>query len=137
MKYVLDSSLAFKWVVPEALSEKAIALRDEFRQGLHEFLAPDVFPIEVAHALTRAERQDRISTANGFDLWTEVMLDCPQLSSSTDLVPNAYLISSAMRLGVYDCLYIALSERESCLVVTADQRLVSRFPANTISLASL
>ncbi|HVC93513.1 MAG TPA: type II toxin-antitoxin system VapC family toxin [Pirellulales bacterium] len=137
MKYVLDSSLAFKWIVPEALSDKAILLRGEFRQGLHEFLAPDVFPVEVGHALTRAERQGRVSTADGFALWTDAMLDCPQPFASTDLMPTAYLLSSALRLGVYDCLYIALSQRESCPVVTADQRLVTRFPTNTVSLDCL
>ena len=42
MKYVLDSSVAFKWAVREDLSDKALQLRDEFRQGLHELLAPDV-----------------------------------------------------------------------------------------------
>ncbi len=30
MKYVLDSSVALKWVLPEADSGKAIRLRDEF-----------------------------------------------------------------------------------------------------------
>ena len=43
MKYVLDSSVALKWVVPEADSLKAIRLRDEYKSGLHELLAPDIF----------------------------------------------------------------------------------------------
>jgi predicted nucleic acid-binding protein len=60
MKYVLDSSVAFKWVVPETDSGKANQLREDFRQGVHELLAPDLFPVELAHALTRAERQGRI-----------------------------------------------------------------------------
>jgi len=33
MKYVLDSSVAFKWVVPESDSPRAVQLRDEFRAG--------------------------------------------------------------------------------------------------------
>jgi predicted nucleic acid-binding protein len=61
MKYVLDSCVAFKWVGPEADTDKALRLRDDTRAGLHELLAPDVFPVEVAHALTRAERQGRIT----------------------------------------------------------------------------
>jgi predicted nucleic acid-binding protein len=54
MKYLLDSSAAFKWEVAEVDSDKAIRLRDDTRKGLHELLAPDIFPVEVAHALTRA-----------------------------------------------------------------------------------
>jgi predicted nucleic acid-binding protein len=30
-----------------------------------------------------------------------------------------------MRIGVYDCLYVALAERETCQLITADQRLVN------------
>jgi hypothetical protein len=41
-------------VLPEGDSGRAIQLIAEYRQGLHELLAPDVFPVEVGHALTRA-----------------------------------------------------------------------------------
>ena len=44
MKYVLDSSVAFKWVVPESDTPRAVQLRDEFRAAVHELIAPDVFP---------------------------------------------------------------------------------------------
>jgi len=63
MKYVLDSSVAFKWAVPESDTPRAVQLRDEFRAAVHELIAPDVFPPELAHALTRAERQGRINDA--------------------------------------------------------------------------
>jgi hypothetical protein len=56
MKYVLDSSVALKWALTEPDSAKAVQLRDNYRNGIHELVAPDVFPIETAHALTRAER---------------------------------------------------------------------------------
>jgi putative transposase len=40
-------------------------------------------------------------------------------------LPRAIAISSAVRIGVYDCLYVALAEREGCEFVTADARLVA------------
>lgn len=43
MKYVLDSSVALKWVLPEPDSAKAIELRDNFRRQIHELVAPDFF----------------------------------------------------------------------------------------------
>ena len=61
MKHVVDSSVAVKWVLPEIHSDKSILFRDDFRNGAVELMAPDVFPIEVALALTRAERQGRIA----------------------------------------------------------------------------
>jgi len=49
MKYVIDTSVAFKWVIAEADSDKAIRLRDDFCTAIHELLAPDLFPIHVPH----------------------------------------------------------------------------------------
>jgi predicted nucleic acid-binding protein len=43
MKFVLDASVALKWVLPEADSAKAIALRENYRKGVHELIAPDIF----------------------------------------------------------------------------------------------
>src|SRR5690348_4054873 len=119
MKYVLDSSVAVKWVVPEADSAKARQLRDDFTKGIHGLLSPGVFTSEVAHALTRAERQGRITPGEALRLWTDVLTTCPRLEPSLPLTPRAIAISSAARIGVYDCLYIALAERERCQFVTA------------------
>ena len=82
MKYVLDSSVAFKWVVPETDSDIANRLRDEVRTGLHEIVSPDFFPAEVAHALTRAERQGRIAVGKANLFWTDVMTTMPRLVPS-------------------------------------------------------
>jgi len=140
MKRVLDSSVGFKWVVPEVDTDKAVRLRDDYRKGLIELLAPDVFPVEIAHALTRAERQGRITPMNGALHLADVMSTLPQLFACLPLLPRAYAISSQMRIGVYDCLYVALAEREGCDLVTADDKLIKtlkpRFPF-IVSLASL
>jgi len=57
MRYVLDSAVALKWVLPEIDSDKADRLRDDCRKAVHELLAADVFPVEVAHASRgRSER---------------------------------------------------------------------------------
>lgn len=125
MRYVLDSSVAFKWVVAEAFSDKAKQLRDDFQHGIHELLSPDVFPFEIAHALTRAERQDRITAGDALVHWLNVTSTPPQLVNGLFLTPRAIAISSAVRIGVYDCLYVALAEREGCEFVTADAKLVS------------
>lgn len=46
MKYVLDASVALKWVLTEPDSPKALFVRDDYRKQLHELLAPDLFPVE-------------------------------------------------------------------------------------------
>ena len=47
MKRVLDSSVGFKWVVPELHSDKALRLRDDYRNGSAELIAPDIFLVEI------------------------------------------------------------------------------------------
>ncbi|HEY7156533.1 MAG TPA: type II toxin-antitoxin system VapC family toxin [Gemmataceae bacterium] len=128
MKYVLDSSVAFKWVVTEALSDKAQAVRDDYRNNLHELLSPDIFPIEIAHALTRAERQGRLTAPQSGVLLADVLNTAPKLFPSLPLLRRAVEISSQLRIGVYDCLYIALAEQEGSELLTADGRLASLKP---------
>jgi predicted nucleic acid-binding protein len=126
MKYVLDSGVAFKCLVPEVDTDKAIQLRDDYRAGAHALLAPDVFPVELTHVLTRAERQGRVTPVQGALLFRGMLKVLPALRPSLPLLPRAYEISSQVRQGVYDCLYIALAEREGCELVTADGKLVQK-----------
>ena len=140
MKYVLDSSVAFKWLVPELNTNKALRLLDDYQKAIHDLLSPDILPVEATHALTRAERQGRVTPAQGNQLFIDLMDQVPTLHSYLPLLPRAYAISSAMRVGVYDCIYIALAEQEGCELVTADDRLVNsmqkQFPF-VIHLATL
>ena len=140
MKYVLDSSGAFKWVVAEADADRALRLRDDFLKGVHELIAPDIFTAELAHALTRAERQGRLTAGEALALWTDVMTTPPQFFPSMPLTPRAIETSSQMRVGIYDCLYVALAEREKCDLITADDKLVKNLQPHfgfIVALASL
>ncbi len=119
---------------------KAIRLLDEFRQGIHVLLSPDFYPVEVAHSITRAERQGRITQAEGATAVRDLLTLLPQLEPSLPLLPRAYAISSQVRMGVYDCIYLALAERDGCELVTADDKLVKNLQAQfhfIVSLASL
>jgi predicted nucleic acid-binding protein len=124
MKYVLDASIAVKWVLTEPDSPKAIALRNDFRKQIHELLAPDIFPVEVAHALTRAERRGILKQGEAAGLLADVLSTPPDLRAYLPLLARAVDISSLMRCGVYDGLYVALAEREGCEFITADTKIV-------------
>ncbi len=140
MKYILDSSVAFKWVVHEADSDKADQLRFEFLSGLHELHSPDIFPVEVSHALTRAERQLRIVVGQARSLLTAVLTVGPQLHPYRPLLFRAVDISSQYRVGVYDCVYVALAEQEQCELVTGDDKLIKNLQKHfpfVIALLSL
>jgi predicted nucleic acid-binding protein len=124
VKYVLNSSVALKWVLPEANSGKAIRLRDEYSNGIHELLAPDIFPSEIANGLASAERQKRIRTGESAIFLNDILRAAPALHPSAPLLIRALEIAIATKQAVYDCLYVALAEAEGCELVTADDQLV-------------
>ncbi len=138
MRYVLDASVGIKWVMNEVDSAEARRLRDDFGNQIHELIAPDSFPLEAAHALMNAGRRGIVTDAT--KLWVELMVDSPRLFPSVPLMLRALGIASQARIGVYDCLYVALAEREGCELVTADARLINSLQPSypfIISLASL
>jgi len=138
MKYVLDSSVEIKRVLPELDSDKAVSLLDDYVNQVHELMAPDCFPIEVAHTLTKAERRKVIAVGDAVHKLLQLMSAPPILLPYLPLLRRAVEISSQKRIGVYDCLYVALAEAEGCQLVTADTRLIANLPGFPIvSLASL
>jgi predicted nucleic acid-binding protein len=56
-------------------------------------------------------------------------MTAPVLHPSLPLTARAIDISSRLRIGVYDCLYVALAEREGCEFVTADDKLIKNLQA--------
>ena len=106
MKLVLDSSVGVKWVTSSSFSHRTFS------------------PLEVLHALTKAERQNRINPTEVSTFWLDVMTTCPVLSPALPLAPRACAIATKGRIGIYDCLYVALAEQEKCELATADDRLI-------------
>jgi predicted nucleic acid-binding protein len=140
MKYVVDSSVAIKCVLPEVDSSVAIRLLDEFQAGAHELIAPDIFVPEIADALATAERQGRIKTGQSAIFLNDILQNGPAYLSTTPLLMRAMELSISKRRAVYDCAYLALAEVEQCELVTADEQFARGlrmvFPSIT-SLAML
>jgi predicted nucleic acid-binding protein len=94
MKYVIDCSVAFKWVVPEVDSAKAIQLRDNYRNNVDELLVPDIFPAEISNAILVAGWRGRVPAGQGPLLVRDVLNTCPGIHPSLpDLLPRAYEIA--------------------------------------------
>lgn len=130
MTYVLDASAALCWVLPRPNSGKALQLRADFQNAIHELIAPSVFSGEVASALTKAERQKLIPVGDARPLLGRIMRTPPIMYPYEPLLDRAVDISSQTRSGLYDCLYVALAERERCELVTDDQKLIANLKAH-------
>ncbi len=136
MKLILDASIALKWVLAEPDSSEALQVRRGFLNGQHDLIAPDLFPYEIAYALTKAERRRAITVGRAEELAAKVFASMPELYPAVDLLFRAIAISSEIRIGLYDCLYLALAEQEGVPILTGDMRLVfaarDRFPILTL-----
>jgi predicted nucleic acid-binding protein len=135
MTYVLDASVAIKWVIVEPDSNKATRLREDYRNALHDLIAPESFAIECAYSLTKKQRQRLLPDSRA--LWDEIMIDAPVLAPVLPLMDRALDISITTRHNFYDCLYVALAEREGCELLTADAKLITNVRASFPFITSL
>lgn len=124
MKYVIDTSVDIKTYVQEQDSGQAVRLRNEYHQGVHELIAPDIFPTEMCNVLMILERSGKIKPGQADLFFMQCLRELPPLLPAVPLLPRALEIAKQFRQTVYDCLYIALAEREGCELVTADDKLV-------------
>lgn len=117
--YVVDASVAVKWLVTEEFSDQAARLLDQELT----LIAPELLFAEATNALWAMSRRGDITTAD-FAEAASVLKAAPV----TVPVTMRELTRSAARLAVdlddptYDCFYLALAVQEQCPVVTADQR---------------
>jgi predicted nucleic acid-binding protein len=137
MKYVLDSSVAVKFVLPEPDSGKAIRLLDEYSKALHELIAPDLFSTEVANALVSAERSARIKKGECASLLYDVMSNAPVFYPANPLLVRSMEMAIDTRQGIYDCIYLALAEAEHCELLTADDVFARRVRSSYPFIVSL
>lgn len=131
MTWVVDASITIKWVIPEILSDAAHRLRD----GEDELLAPDLLLVEVANALwkkTTARELSPREADTALDLVGHSGID---LHPTPPLLPRAMEVARRLAHPVYDCVYLALAERERVPLVTADQRLLRRLSSRKVGVS--
>jgi hypothetical protein len=79
MKYVIDTSVDIKTYVQERDSGRAVRLRDEYHQGVHELIAPDIFPTEMCNVLMILERAGKIRPGEAALFFRQFLSELPPL----------------------------------------------------------
>lgn len=127
MIFVVDASVAVKWVVIEEDAEAARRLIT----SEHELHAPRLLASEVANALWRKARSNEISHAEASALVT-VLRDIPVRWSADELISvDAIRLALALDRPIYDCVYLALAQHLGGVMLTADLRFANAL-ANSI-----
>ena len=119
MTLIVDASVAVKWVVDEPGSDQALSLyADE-----DDLVAPTLILAEVGNALWKKYRKALVTERQ-----VKLALDSlprffDRLCELPDLAPRAGELALRLDQPIYDCFYLALAERETAALVTADARL--------------
>jgi predicted nucleic acid-binding protein len=135
-EYVVDASIAAKWVIDEPGTIQALKLRR------HVLFAPDLLIAECGNIIWKKVRLGELSEP-------EASLAIGLLvRADIELVPTRRLARRAVDLAIlldhstYDCIYLALAETAKRPFVTADARLprklaVERTAAHLITAIDL
>jgi predicted nucleic acid-binding protein len=119
--FVIDASIAVKWVVEEDGTAEALALR----QG-SKLIAPQLLVAECANILWKKVQREEL-------LKEEALLAARLLQGAEiELLPMQSLLEAAVRMSIeidhaaYDCVYLALAIDNKCQFVTADERFLRK-----------
>jgi predicted nucleic acid-binding protein len=119
-RFVIDASVAIKWVVEEPGTKPALMLLR------HSLLAPDLLVAECANILWKKVRRNELS-AEEASLATRLLARADiELVAMRPLLERATQIAIKMQHPAYDCIYIALAEVRGCEFVTADTALARK-----------
>ena len=121
MTWVVDASVAVKWVVPETLSANA----ERVLASEEELLAPDLLLVEAANALWKKTERREISAAEAGRALDVVLSSGLVIRPSRPLLHRAVTLAGRLGHPVYDCVYLALAEQERATLVTGDERLLA------------
>jgi predicted nucleic acid-binding protein len=116
--YIVDASVAVKWVVPQPDSETAHLLRGK------RLSAPDILLAEAGNALWVYVRARALSKQEALLCFATLRTVPLQWLDLHDLAPEAMTLSIDLGHPFYDCVYLAAALVMEVPLVTADRRLI-------------
>jgi predicted nucleic acid-binding protein len=121
--YVLDCSLAAKWILPEPDRALALRLFDRYASGEIALIAPDLLLAEFASVLAKRRRRKQISAEQAVEAFRWMTRCTPKLYDTRPRLGNALQLSLQFQMSLWDCVYVALAMEHDCAFLTADRRL--------------
>ena len=124
-RFVVDASVATKWYLPESDSAAA----EHLLRAEHELIVPDLLFAEVGNALWKRWHKREISPNDVRAALSALEAVPLRIAPARLLVMAGSDLAIKFRWPIYDCLYLALAEKEDCTMITADRRFYSAVAA--------
>ena len=129
-RLVVDCSVVVKWKIStEDHAAAAEALFGDWERHVVDMLVPNHFPSEVISAFLRASRRGRITADEAREAIRDLLALPFVLCDVTALADHAFIIAHQHQQRAYDCLYVALAERDGVELWTGDERLYNALHA--------
>jgi predicted nucleic acid-binding protein len=137
--FVVDASVAIKWLVDEPGAPVAALLLD------HPLAAPDLLGPECANVLWKKVMRGELSVPEAETMAAALEQAEIALHPTRRHWRAAVALASALRHPAYECIYLCLAEELALPLITADARLVrtlrtsspARFAALVVPLSEL
>ncbi len=122
MTFVLDASVAIKWVLKEPGSDEAERILGR------SLFAPDLFQTEIGHVLTKRVRRAELSEEQALTGYRQVVSLVP-LIPARPLGQTAFELSLELHHAIHDCYYLAAAQQSESPLITADGTFVRKLRA--------
>ncbi len=119
--FVVDASIAVKWVIEEDGTPQALALRRRAK-----LIAPELLVAECANILWKKVRRRELSKDEAVLASRLLQAAEIELQSTRSLLEPATRIAIELEHPAHDCVYIALAVANGCQFITADESLVHK-----------
>lgn len=126
-RLVVDTNVAFKWFVRERernLPQARQLLEDFFRSQVGLF-APDVLDHELSNLLRRAVQQGRLATLPALQAHSDFLALGIIFVETASLIHDALRLGLALRISIFDALFLLVALRSNMPLVTDDERLAT------------
>ncbi|MDQ3044777.1 MAG: type II toxin-antitoxin system VapC family toxin [Chloroflexota bacterium] len=126
---VVDANIAVKWVLPEELTDRALAIYADATRAGEQLIAPSLLVTESINAIFQHIRRGVIEEVLAIAAVGEFQ---QFLTNGVDIVTPSWLATEAFAFArehalgaIYDSLYVVLARQLGATLWTADRRLVN------------
>lgn len=119
--YVVDASVAARFLLGEDLEDEARAVLEGFVDGRYNLVAPPVVVYEVGNALRTAVARGEVDAGEAREAFGFFLrLNLGRIGASSDLLGGAFAFSIDHGISYYDGVYIWSSKMMDAPLLTAD-----------------
>ena len=119
--YIVDTSIAVKWVVPEAGALTEAGTSEALKLLSHPLVAPDCMLAEFANAMFKKVQRNEIAAEQARES-IGILPDIVEFLPIQPLIAEAFELALRLPHPVHDCIFLVAALRYNRRLITADAK---------------